>query len=65
VLLVSHDIGVIADRTEDVYVMSGGRIVESGPTAEVLRAPQHPYTKQLLAAIPRGHVPSPATFQPA
>ena len=52
VLLVSHDIGIIADRTDDVYVMSDGVIVESGPTREVLRDPQHEYTKQLLAATP-------------
>ncbi|MCE0762408.1 ABC transporter ATP-binding protein [Pseudonocardia kujensis] len=52
VLLVSHDIGVIADRTDDVYVMSAGQIVESGSTAEVLREPRHDYTRQLLAAMP-------------
>ncbi|NKY43760.1 dipeptide ABC transporter ATP-binding protein [Nocardia cerradoensis] len=52
VLLVSHDIGVIGDRTDRVHVMSAGRIVESGPTAEVLRTPRHDYTKQLLSATP-------------
>ncbi|MCF7547975.1 ABC transporter ATP-binding protein [Pseudonocardia sp. WMMC193] len=52
VLLVSHDIGVIADRTDDVHVMSAGRIVESGPTGEVLRDPAHEYTRTLLAATP-------------
>jgi peptide/nickel transport system ATP-binding protein len=52
VLLVSHDIGIIADRTDHVYVMAEGRIVESGSTSDVLRAPQHPYTQQLLAGIP-------------
>ncbi|MBB2940811.1 peptide/nickel transport system ATP-binding protein [Actinoplanes lutulentus] len=52
VLLVSHDIGIIADRTDEVHVMSEGRIVESGPTADVLRAPRHAYTRQLLSATP-------------
>jgi peptide/nickel transport system ATP-binding protein len=52
VLLVSHDIGIIADRTDFVYVMSEGRIVESGSTSDVLRAPRHLYTKQLLANTP-------------
>ena len=52
VLLVSHDIGIIADRTDDVYVMSAGEVVESGPTAQVLNRPQHPYTAELLDAIP-------------
>ncbi|MBH0779551.1 dipeptide ABC transporter ATP-binding protein [Nocardia bovistercoris] len=52
VLLVSHDIGVIGDRTDRVHVMSAGTIVESGPTAQVLRAPRHAYTRELLAATP-------------
>ncbi|MET7421111.1 ABC transporter ATP-binding protein [Dactylosporangium sp. NPDC005555] len=52
VLLVSHDIGIISDRTDDVYVMADGEIVESGATAEVLGAPRHEYTRQLLAAMP-------------
>lgn len=52
VLLVSHDIGVIADRSDRVHVMSEGRIVESGATAEVLHSPRHAYTRGLLAATP-------------
>ncbi|WP_103382039.1 dipeptide ABC transporter ATP-binding protein [Pseudonocardia dioxanivorans] len=52
VLLVSHDIGVVSDRTDHVYVMSDGRIVESGPTTQVLGDPHHAYTRQLLAATP-------------
>ncbi|MBM9465675.1 dipeptide ABC transporter ATP-binding protein [Nakamurella leprariae] len=57
VLLVSHDIGVIADRTSIVSVMSQGRIVETGDTAEVLRSPRHDYTRRLLAAVPQRLAP--------
>ncbi|MEM9428091.1 MAG: ABC transporter ATP-binding protein [Pseudomonadota bacterium] len=53
VILITHDIGVIADTTDRVTVMYKGAIVESGPTAEILCAPQHTYTKSLIAAVPR------------
>lgn len=52
VLLVSHDIGVIADRTQRVNVMNDGIIVESGRTRDVLDAPTEEYTRALLAATP-------------
>jgi peptide/nickel transport system ATP-binding protein len=52
-LVVTHDIGVVAEVAERVAVMYGGRIVEQGPTTEVLRAPRHPYTRGLINAIPR------------
>ncbi|GAA4776883.1 ABC transporter ATP-binding protein [Microbacterium gilvum] len=58
ILLVSHDIGVIADRTEHVYVMADGAVVEHGPTERVLGAPEHPYTQTLLAAVPSRLAPS-------
>ncbi|MBN9209159.1 MAG: ATP-binding cassette domain-containing protein [Microbacterium ginsengisoli] len=51
-VLVSHDIGVVQSICDEVVVMSSGRIVERGTTAQVLAQPQHPYTRQLLAAIP-------------
>lgn len=52
-LLVSHDLGAVAGRTDRVQVMYAGRTVESGPTRPVFAAPAHPYTDALLASIPR------------
>ncbi|GAA1395602.1 ABC transporter ATP-binding protein [Pseudonocardia kongjuensis] len=60
VLLVSHDIGVIADRAGQVVVMQDGAVVERGGTGDVLDRPQDGYTRRLLAAVPRLDVPSPA-----
>ncbi len=53
VLLISHDIGVIREICSRVYVMHKGWIVESGPTAQVLESPKHPYTASLLGAFAR------------
>jgi len=52
VMLVTHDMGVIAETADRVAVMYAGRIVEIGPVAEVIHSPQHPYTKGLMGAIP-------------
>ncbi|MBL7494162.1 ABC transporter ATP-binding protein [Frankia sp. AgB1.9] len=54
IVLVSHDLAVVAGLADQVAVMYGGRIVERGPTAAVLGRPRHPYTRALLAAVPVG-----------
>lgn len=52
-VLVSHDLGVIAEMADRVLVMYAGRVVESGPVGEVFARPRHPYTAGLLAGVPR------------
>lgn len=52
VVLITHDLGVAADRSDLIGVMHEGRLVEVGPTREVLSDPQEPYTQQLLASVP-------------
>lgn len=53
ILLITHNLGIVADVADRVYVMNNGKIVESGETKTVLRTPRHDYTKKLLAAVPR------------
>ncbi len=53
ILFITHDLGVIAEIADEVAVMYRGRLVERGPVVEVFRAPQHPYTRGLLACRPR------------
>lgn len=75
VLLITHDMGVVAELADRVYVMYGGRLVEEGPVEEIFAAPRHPYTRMLLQTIPRmdeppkaelfaikGNVPSPSDW---
>jgi oligopeptide/dipeptide ABC transporter ATP-binding protein len=74
ILLITHDLGVIAEFVETVVVMYAGRVVERADTRTLFRAPAHPYTKGLLRAVPRvdavharldqiaGTVPGPANF---
>jgi oligopeptide/dipeptide ABC transporter ATP-binding protein len=78
ILLITHDLGVVAEMVDEVAVMYGGRIVERGPVADIFASPQHPYTEALLDSIPllgmrytqplkaiRGVVPSPLEWPPA
>ena len=75
-VLISHDLGVVAENTDRVCVMYAGRIVEDAPIDTVFEAPAHPYTRGLLAALPElegprrvlvpiaGVVPEPANLPP-
>ncbi len=76
IILVTHNLGIVAEVTDRVEVMYAGRIAEEGPARELIDSPRHPYTKALLAAVPvlggsrkklqtiPGIVPSPAAFPP-
>ena len=77
IMLITHDLGVVAEMCDDVVVMYAGRVVERGPVDEVFGSPQHPYTEALLQSIPllgmtqaeplrviRGTVPSPLDWPP-
>ena len=57
ILLVTHDLGVVADYADDVVVMYAGHVVEHSRVEDVFGAPQHPYTAALLGAIPQGAEP--------
>jgi oligopeptide/dipeptide ABC transporter ATP-binding protein len=76
ILLITHDLGVVAEMADDVAVMYAGQIVESAPVDRLFADPQHPYTIGLLGSVPRieetrarlatieGSVPNPAAFPP-
>ena len=57
IIFITHDMGLIAGIADRVVVLYAGRIAEIGPTSDVLQAPQHPYTKGLIASIPRMNRP--------
>ena len=72
-LLVTHDLGVVAQYCDSVVVMYAGRVVERGPVRTVFRSPAHPYTQALLEAVPRagkplrqlrGSLPDPLDYPP-
>jgi oligopeptide/dipeptide ABC transporter ATP-binding protein len=53
ILMITHDLGVVAEMADNVAVMYAGRLVESAPVGELFRAPAHPYTRALLGSMPR------------
>jgi len=53
ILLITHDLGVVTEIAQRILVMYAGEIVESGPTQELLENPFHPYTKGLIASVPK------------
>lgn len=62
-ILVSHDLGVIASNTDRMLVMYAGEIVEQGVSKEVIQSPSHPYTEGLLKCLPAKHVKSSEDFR--
>jgi peptide/nickel transport system ATP-binding protein len=52
-VLITHDLGLVADRSDSVVVMRHGQIVETGKTHDIIAQPQHPYTQELLRAVPK------------
>ena len=75
ILLITHDLGVVAETCDRVVVMYAGQIVEEGPVKEIFKNPQHPYTKGLIQSVPDmrikkdtlytipGNVPKPGSIQ--
>ncbi len=63
-LFITHDLGIVRRFANRVSVMTGGHIVEQGPTEEIFANPQHAYTRHLLAAEPKGDPPHSDTAQP-
>lgn len=65
IVLITHDLGVIAEMADDVTVMRQGRVIETGPVERIFKAPEHPYTRELLDRIPRLENPSPIYTPPS
>lgn len=65
IILISHDLAVVARLADDVAVMQGGVLVEHGPVEEILQRPQHPYTQALLDAVPSEHTRGTRLVRPA
>lgn len=53
IVIITHDMGVVAEMADDVAVMYGGRVIENGPVDVIFAAPAHPYTRLLLATVPK------------
>ncbi len=64
VVIITHDLGVVAETADDIAVMYAGRIVERAPAARIFAAPEHPYTWGLLRSIPRLDAPREAELVP-
>ncbi|MEP3046486.1 MAG: ABC transporter ATP-binding protein [Roseibium sp.] len=64
VIFITHDLGIVRQIADRVYVMKNGEVVEDGETAGIFSQPEHPYTKMLLDAEPTGHKPPVPTSAP-
>jgi peptide/nickel transport system ATP-binding protein len=64
IIIVTHDLGVVADIADEALVMYAGRVVERGTISEIFRAPEHPYTWGLLRSMPRTDLPPQARLTP-
>ena len=64
ILLITHDLGVVANLADEVVVMYRGRVVESGPVAPIFRAPRHPYLRALMQAVPHFDMPQDERLRP-
>ena len=64
VLIITHDLGVVANLADDVVVMYHGEVMEAGPRDAIYREPGHPYLKALLKAVPRFHMPRDERLEP-
>ncbi|MDN6320030.1 MAG: ABC transporter ATP-binding protein, partial [Marinobacter sp.] len=62
-MLITHDLGVVSQVTQRMLVMYSGRIIEQGPTREIINDPQHPYTQGLINALPQMGEPGARLFQ--
>ncbi len=58
IILITHDLGVVAQVADRVAVMYAGQVVESGTASDIFNAPKHPYTRSLLRAMPQAKTPT-------
>ncbi|MDT4991195.1 MAG: peptide/nickel transport system ATP-binding protein [Actinoplanes sp.] len=63
-IIITHDLGVVAELADDVLVMYGGRCIEYGPATTIFEAPEHPYTWGLLSSMPRLDMPKEGRLSP-